>query len=271
MQASTLSIAIYDQILYGRYSLSAFASADRATFVEYGFARHKSTIRDTVIDEPLAILAALQWVNKSAKLSLFECLRHDIGRHSKRKNGFEAYLAFYLRKVFEMTPELDAVFTFRKDFAGLPWCHDKFELVTVSNPGNGSDPLISVVTPSCGPSSNVGFLANSGEEVLEWISTNKDQFTFCFPPESFGPDLLLFLRSKVSGKLLLVVIQCKKCDSVKKQVLIHGVRTVTPSWFWKSKDKKVCSFLWICCIHFNCPDSCSITAQNSRHSTTDNE
>lgn len=91
-----LSSAIYDRILDGRYSLNSFTSGDRAIFVGYGFARHKRNAsgRDTLFDEPLAILAALQWVNKIVKFSLFECLRHGGKRHSNRKNGFEAYLAF---------------------------------------------------------------------------------------------------------------------------------------------------------------------------------
>jgi hypothetical protein len=245
MQASTLSDAIYDQILYGRYSLSSFASAERAAFVQYGFARHKPGTNDEVLDEPLAILAALQWINQRANFSMFECLCRDIDRHSKRKNGFEAYLAFHLRKVFETAPALDTVFTFRSDFAkrgrtDLAWQHEYFELVTVVATEDGKNPHVSMVTPSCGSSSNVSFLPDSGEEVLEWLSTNKDQFTFCFPPESFGPDLLFFLRSKQSGKLLLVMMQAKKYDDVRKDELIHGVRTVTPSWLWKCKDKKVC-------------------------------
>jgi hypothetical protein len=172
-----------------------------------------------VLDEPLAILAAFQWVNKNAHFSLFECLRHDIERHSKRKNSFEAYLAFHLRKVFETSPELDAVFTFRDDFArrmdSIPWQHEQFELVTVVATADRNNPRISVVTPSCGSSSNIGFLADSGEEVLEWISTNKYRFTFCFPQALFGPDLLFFVRSKVSGGLLLVAIQAKKYDIVE--------------------------------------------------------
>jgi hypothetical protein len=251
MQASTLSRVIYDQILYGRYTLSAFSCEEKATFVRYGFARHKPGTDDTVLDEPLAILAALQWVNQNAKLSLFECLRHDIARHSKRKNGFEAYLAFHMRTIFETAPELDAVFTFRSDFAlrgstDLPWQHEKFELVTVVATADRNNPRVSVVTPSCGSSSNIGLLATSGEEVLEWISTNNDQFTFCFPPESFGPDILFFVRSTVSGRLLLVVTQARKYDNVRKENLLQGVRTVTPSWFWKSKDKNVCSSLQGC-------------------------
>ena len=56
MQASTLAHVIYDQILYGRYTLGSFASEDRATFVQYGFARHKPGTRDTVHQENPKIL-----------------------------------------------------------------------------------------------------------------------------------------------------------------------------------------------------------------------
>jgi hypothetical protein len=71
------------------------------------------------------------------------------------------YLAFYLRKIFEATPKLDEVFTFWEDFAhmlDLLWQHEAFDLVTVTNTG---ELQISVTTPSCGPSSNVGLLAQS--------------------------------------------------------------------------------------------------------------
>jgi hypothetical protein len=231
--------AIYDQTLYGRYSLSPFSTQEKQAFVEYGVARHRPG--ETVIDEPLAILAAFHWLNQKAKFSMFNCLRRDIHNPSARQKGFEAYLAFYMRSVFEKGQELDAIFTFRDDFArrnDLTWRGEKFELVTVVQTADTDKPNISVVVPSCGPSSNVGFLAESAEEVLDWMSANKNGFTFCFPHNDFGPDLLFFVRSKESDKLLLVMAQAKKYDSVEKETLINGVRTVTPSWFWKSKDKK---------------------------------
>jgi len=103
------------------------------------------------------------------------------------------------------------------------------------------DPHISVVMSFCGPSSDIGFIAVSGAEVLEWISTNKDQFTFCFPPESFGPDRPFFLRCKESQGLLLVVLHSNKHKDVKKQVLIEGVRTVTRVGFGKTRIRK--------CVH----------------------
>ena len=205
-----------------------------------------------MIDEPLAILAGLLWVNTSSKYPLVKHLLSNTHKHVTRQNGFEAYLAFYIRAIFEGAPLLDAVFTFRSDFAkrkDLAWQHERFELVTVVHSTN--EPRVSVVTPSSGPSSNFGSLADSPEEVLAWISTNTSQCAFCFPLESFGPNLLFFLRSKVSGELLLVALQAKNYTVVGKDDLIEGVRTVTPSWFWKSKDKKVCPFLQAVCICFD--------------------
>jgi hypothetical protein len=231
-----LRSVLFDQILYGSYTLGDFETEDRRKFIELGFARHKPG-NDTVIDEPLAILAAMHWLNTRSECSIFEYLRQSIGKHSKRKNGFEAYLAFYLRKVFEVAPKLDTVFTFRDDFActreKFPWQSEEFELVTVT------ESEVSEAMPSCGPSSNVGLMA-SNDEVLEWISLNSRKFTFCFPPEAFGPDVLFFLRHKDTQGLLLVMLQAKNYETVDAKSLLEGVRTVTPSWLWKSKSMIVC-------------------------------
>jgi hypothetical protein len=233
---TTLRSFLFDQILYGSYTMDHFESKEQEKFIELGFARYKTGDK-TVIDEPLAILAAMHWLNNNAEFSLFEFLRHGIDKHSPRKNGFEAYLVFYFRKVFEVAPKLDEVFTFRDDFARMreqiPWQSEEFELVTVT----GTE--VSAVMPSCGPSSNVGLMA-SNNDVSEWISTNKRQFTFCFPPNAFGPDILFFLRHKESGRLLLLMIQAKYYTTVDATYLLKGVRTVTPSWWWKSKSTNAC-------------------------------
>jgi len=160
-----------------------------------------------------------------------------------------------MRKVFEKVPKLCSVFTFREDFASrigadLDWMSELFELLTVVHTDK-NDPDISIVTPSCGPASNVGFLAISGEEVLEWISTDSDQFVFCFPPKSFGPSLLFFVRSEEYHRLLLVMLHANQGDIVEKETLIEGVRAVTPSWFWKRKDMTVCSRLQTFCVHIS--------------------
>ena len=253
-QAAWLCSVIYNQILVGHYNPSGFNDRDRENFVEYGFARHDKN-DTTVIDEPLAILAAGEWLNQNPKFSMFSRLKDDIGKHSPHKNGFEVYLAFYLRHVFTTAPALNEVFTFRNDFAKCPdlaWQHEEFELVTVVRLADKNDPEISVCTPSSGPSPNIGFKTTEGNRLLEWITTNRQRFTFCFPPESFGPDLLFFIRSKRSKRILLVIIQAKKrSKEVKKEGRIKGVRTITPSWFWRSKKTKVRPFLEILFIHFD--------------------
>ena len=248
MQARTLAGVLYDQMLYGTYSLMKFSEEEQAPFIEYGFARTRAgptspKTSQTVLDEPTAILAAMTWVDQNTQLSVSEALRHDIGKPSNTGNGFENYLAFYVRTFFKTPKKLDELFEFRSDFDEIDWKSEKFELVTVSRAAGSDQPLVSIVTPASGPSSNIGLRAKTGEDVLAWISTNQDQFTFCLPPNHFGSDLMFFIRSAVSKQLLLVMTQAKNHHEVTSQVLIEGVRTVTPDWLWKSKGIKVCIIL----------------------------
>jgi hypothetical protein len=241
-QTKTLSEALWDQFLYGSCSLKESSSDVREKFIEVGFARYKWKARiEVVIDEPLPILAAAHWLNQRAAFTLLEGLRHNIARHSPRKNGFEAYLAVHLRKVFETPQKLNEVFTFRSDFASrdnLSWQRDDFELVTVTTSLGRRQ--ISPVTPSSGPSCNFG-LRGGINELLEWLTTNEGLYTYFFPPEKFGADILWFLRHIRTGELLLALAQCKHyTDTISNDVLVKGVRSVTPSWFWKSKDVHVC-------------------------------
>jgi hypothetical protein len=190
----------------------------------------------------MAILAAFHYLDRKASFSFSNCLHRNIDKHSPRTNGFEAYLAFYVRLVFARGIILDSIFPFRSDFAhrsDLAWQHEEFQLVTVVATENKDEPRISVVTPSSGPSSGFGFIAKSGEEVNKWIAKNKDGYAFCFPPESFGADILFFVQHKQSGKVLLCAGQAKHHKTVELATLKHGCRSVSPDWFWKSKDLKV--------------------------------
>ena len=221
--------------------MDPFSAKEKESFIKYGFARDNQC--GTIVDEPLAMLAAVQWLDQQKRFSLFHCLQRNVSKHAPRKNGFKAYLAFYIQTIFEQNPPLDAVFVFRTDFAqrtDLCWRSNVFELVTVVGAANGDQSQVSVVTPLSGPACNIGFSAESGNEIVEWVTTNKQRAAFCFPPETFGPDVLCFIRSKQCGRLLLIVMQAKNYTKVQKEDVVHGVRTVTPSFFWKSKDKKVC-------------------------------
>ena len=239
---------LYGQIVYGCYSLTAHTPSIVEDFIEYGFARTRSR-KDAiggehVLDEPLPIMAMSNWLGENGRFSLLDCLRSGIGNHTPRKNAFEAYLAFYVHKAFEKTARLDSIFTFRSDFArrkgsDLSWQSEEFELVTVSIPAGTNEQNISVVTPSCGPSSNIGLLAMTDDEVLGWISENQERHPFCFPTDHAGPDLFFYVRSKATGRLLLIALQAKQHKDVDKPTLVQGVRTVTPSFFWKSKQVRV--------------------------------
>jgi hypothetical protein len=248
-QTKTLcDVLSMDQVVYGHYTLKLFVLEDDINaFIEYGFARSRSRNNMThdVIDEPLAILVAMGWLNKHAEYSFVNLLQHNIGQHAPRKNGFECYFAFYIRKVFEGMLSLNEVFSFRHDFAlrantDLTWQREKFELVTVSRPASTGQQEV-----FCCHTIQRSFIERrfrwqpTNQDLLDWISTNEEQFAFCFPPVSAGPDVLFFLRSKSTQKLLFVAAQTRNYQSVTIKHLAQGVRMVTPSWLWKSTDKKV--------------------------------
>jgi hypothetical protein len=139
---------------------------------------------------------------------------------------------------------LNDIFTFWSDFArrmhlDLSWQNKEFELVTVSILAGTDQRRISTVTPSRGPFSNIGLLAKTDNDILKWISQNEECYAFCFPTESAGPDFFFYVRNIKTKRLLLVALQAKHYKDVNKSTLIQGVRTVTPSFFWKSKDEKV--------------------------------
>ena len=230
-------------MVYGSFSLAPFAPKNEiGTFIEFGVARTR--LEEQVIDEPLAIMAISNWLYEEGRFSLLDCLRRELGKHAPRKNGFQAYLAFYIHKVFEKASRLNDVFSFRGDFArrqgsDLPWQSEEFELVTVSSPVGTGEQQTSVVAPLRGPSSNVGFLAKTDDEVLNWASENQNRYAFCFPTETAGPDIFFYLRNKSTGELLLVAMQAKFYQDVDSATLVDGVRTVTPSLFWKGKGGKV--------------------------------
>jgi hypothetical protein len=93
----------------------------------------------------------------------------------------------------------------------VSWQSEEFELVTVSTPAGTDEQKISVITPSS--SSNVALLAKTDDDVLNWISKNKDCYTFCFPTESAGPTIILFccLVSDIKEKSgLLIALQAKR-------------------------------------------------------------
>ncbi|PVF91660.1 hypothetical protein CPB86DRAFT_820309 [Serendipita vermifera] len=235
------------QLFSGMYRPQKMDAKGKLDFIQYGFARavitltkDRPSVETIVIDERIPALIALKYLNNETSNTLFAGLYGDIFQHSPHGNGFEQYLAFYMRVAFEYSPTLDTIFHFRSDFAqrrnkDLKWQRRKFNLVTIWKGLDESDSSISIVTPSCGPSANLGFKADSIREVWEWIQFNREKRTFCFPPESMGPDLLFFVQSESTQRTFLISLQAKARKSIDAETLRHGVRSVTPSLYWKSK------------------------------------
>jgi len=78
-QMSILCEAICDQVLCGETDLGSFTNDAKDSFVEYGFARYVPGAGPPVIDEPLVILAAAQWLSHHPSLSMARCLLSLVG------------------------------------------------------------------------------------------------------------------------------------------------------------------------------------------------
>ncbi|PVF94287.1 hypothetical protein CPB86DRAFT_49890 [Serendipita vermifera] len=238
MQAKTLSEMLHKQFFAGRYLIGPFDAEARTTFVEQGIARISTDLGHSYIDEPLIKAALDTWFKQRPHFSLFEWCRSRIDVHSSEINGYEAFTTHYLLTALENSPWLKDVFTLREDQAQQSdptWSESTLQLVTLSKGVYDDNARISVVTHNSGPSANIGFRANSNEDVLEWMAENKQQVAFCYPPPLMGPDILFFVQFQQSKQLILVAIQAKKHEIVDRNVLMEGVRTVTPSWFWRRR------------------------------------
>jgi hypothetical protein len=65
-----LSNVMRDQVLYGETTLASFTHEARDRFIEHGFARRRPGTNETVIDEPLVIIAAAEWLSRTGAFSI---------------------------------------------------------------------------------------------------------------------------------------------------------------------------------------------------------
>jgi hypothetical protein len=249
-QKLLLARVLRDRISNEAYKMDELKGDQKDLLVQLGFARIICTlVRDyyenvPVVDEPITILAASKWLDRSTQDTVFTRFYHDVRKKSFWGNVFQEYLVFYLREAFRDGPRLDKVFYFRSDFArrrtrDLQWQEGRFTLVTISKTAYEANRSIWVVTPSSGPSSNLAVRAKSVEDVQNWILTNSERRTFCIPPTSMGPDILFFIQSISTKKTLLVALRVETQSPVTIKSLNYGVRKVTPSLFWKEKYERV--------------------------------
>jgi hypothetical protein len=196
--------AVFDYIFHGEPR--EIGSADGERLVEYGVARFGRT--GTIIaDEPLALLAAVDWFSEETdwKLQHFLVKALCTQNSSARGVAFEKFGAYLLALAFGTPQPLSTVF----DFLGDCTIKDK-EAVLVSAHRDKEGKLVwhpINITRNEWPTYRLGKSPHSQAASLSWIQ-NPDHSVFCFPDNYLGPDLVLLLQLS-DGNLLRVVIQFK--------------------------------------------------------------
>ena len=110
--------------------------------------------------------------------------------------------------------------------------------VTVSHAA-GSDQLhVSIDTPASGPSSNNGLRAKKGEDLLAWISANQNQFTFCFPPNYFGPDLIFLFDQQFQSNCYLSWLKQRTIMQSNCRILLRGCGQLRLIGFGKVRQSR---------------------------------
>ncbi|XP_006457031.1 hypothetical protein AGABI2DRAFT_122905 [Agaricus bisporus var. bisporus H97] len=216
-------------------SITPSIGGDEAMYVEYGFARFVDSETQIVsIDEPLVLLAAIQWMNTNHQ-SNYKILARDIRTHNSDYNGFENYIAFCLDLIFSEEHCLSNVFNFHGTVPA--WADMKAQLVSVFCEETGNiESSVSSFTQFVAPSVSLGINTKDPELLLSWLG-HRFHTPFCFPHRSMGPDVLFVLKLS-DGSHIWVALQTKWCrgEQLSKQLLLHAMKSVTPSKYFLDKN-----------------------------------
>ncbi|KAF5349975.1 hypothetical protein D9756_009205 [Leucocoprinus leucothites] len=222
---------------YMMRSMTPHLGKDETMYVEYGFARFDdSETRVIVIDEPLVLLAATCWMNNSGSYA-YKLLSHEISTYGHNFNGFENYITFCIDLIFSRSRRLSDVFTFH----GTVPAWAKLEARLVSTYCPSSD--VSEISPACfaratGSSVTLGMNAKTPNLTVSWLQ-NHQRPPFCFPHQSMGPDVIFVLQLS-DQSLIWVALQTKwsigKKGKLAKDLLLHAMKSVTPSKFFLDKN-----------------------------------
>ncbi|KAG6883697.1 hypothetical protein C0993_004557, partial [Termitomyces sp. T159_Od127] len=222
--------------------------------VETGFARYSGASEDdhAVFDEPLAYLAAEQWITSRGSDSeqRHAVFFRAIKQQNSAANGLEEYTALCIADIFKCPTELSQVFTFSDigKYRGL--ASRKAQLVSCWYDKGGDFRVAEVFFPMHtppnthlrSPSSILGYNPTKKNPLndLNWLRCQVNA-PFLFPHRSFGPDLMFRLRLEDSGELITVALQVKwkpSRASVTGLIIDKAISSVTPAHFWTENTQK---------------------------------
>ncbi|KAJ6617061.1 hypothetical protein B0H10DRAFT_2034538, partial [Mycena sp. CBHHK59/15] len=208
--------------------------------VEFGFARFQ-TIEGpserllTVIDEPLALLALIEWLPKNG-LPIWGTLALD-ARNAKNEaggyNALEEYLGYYFSVVFDGVRPLDQIFVFDRGVALPDWAMKPAKLVSLYQVNTMPRVIESgVVGHSARPSIALATSSGSYEHTKLWLD-HAYRSAICFPDVLMGPDIL-FVLELWNRKRIWVAVQSKYShdDLLNWDTFVKALASVKPSKFY---------------------------------------
>jgi len=160
---------------------------------------------ETLIDEPLAVLAGLYHMESTA-WTLHEGFVEDLCHSNPQARGgsFQISIAFALAMTFQEPKCLSDVFDFAEPCELM---NQKARLVAIDG-----DVICYPVSPREGPAAILGRHCKTFEDTLQWFQ-NPQGVALCFPSDKVGPDcIMLFLLPDHS--IIRVFIQFKNHDKL---------------------------------------------------------
>jgi hypothetical protein len=226
---------IFDYVFQGQ-SRDIVGSA-RKKLVEYGVARF-SDARGVVADEPLALLAAVDYFSRQTAWTFDHFMRDALSSSNPALRGstFEHFAAFLIALAFKSPTRLSSVFNFisANDLANelaqlvaLDWADGKFVCTPVD------------VFSNSGPAYILAHTACTESETLSWLRDPK-RVVFCFPVKSVGPDGFLVLRL-LDGRVVRIILQFKQLTSntIGPKETKDAFESTDPMQFLKEKVRPV--------------------------------
>ena len=200
--------------------------------VEYGIARLREDFMGE-IDEPLALFSLLRWFETQEGFQLANGLKQRLGDQEQRGLAFEELVILYITKIFRNPVRLDQVFEFHS--SPPTWASEPAQLVHRVGTNKFEPVDLDSQSPHT-PATGVTCYAEKAKDVICWLTESR--LGWCCPSNSFGPDLLMWLRFS-SGEVRLVMIQNKSyfsgnVDSLKANVVADALDSLTPGHWFKS-------------------------------------
>jgi hypothetical protein len=193
--------------------------------VEYGVARF-GDIKKLVTDEPLALLAAIRYFEKTAwslRYFLNEALTQSYA--GARGVALEHFGAYIFALAFNSPRRLGEVFEFvgsndlEQETGHLVAVHKQKDGKFVAHPVN--------ITSDALPTYILGRSPSDARQTLSWLE-DPGRTVFCFPAHIIKPDLILLLQLS-DTRLLRVLVQFKQMpDTISRAETLKASESVNP-------------------------------------------